>query len=59
MSSIIKIGDIVKLLFEINKEKYSYGIVTKIDQPFYYVLWLQTSDKTRHYEGSLHVVSSS
>lgn len=56
---MIKIGDIVKLLFEINKEKYSYGIVTKIDQPFYYVLWLQTSDKTRHYEGSLHVVSSS
>jgi hypothetical protein len=57
--SIIKIGDIVKLLFEINKEKYSYGIVTKIEQPFYYVLWLQTSDQTRHYESSLHLVSSS
>ena len=57
--SNIKIGDIVKLLFEINKEKYSYGIVTKIDQPFYYVLWLQTSDKTRHYEASLMLVSSS
>ncbi len=56
---MIKIGDIVKLLFDINKEKYSYGIVTKIDQPFYYVLWLQTSDKTRHYEASLMLVSSS
>ena len=57
--SSIKIGDLVKLLFQINKEKYSYGIVTEIEEPYCYVLWLQTSDKTRHYEAALHLVSSS
>jgi alpha-mannosidase len=62
---MIKIGDMVKLLFQftVNNKLYendtNYGIVTKIDQPFYYVLWLQTSDQTRHYEAHLHLVSKS
>jgi len=55
----IKIGDIVKLLFEINNEKYSYGIVTEIEGPYCYVLWLKTSNTSRHYKAALHLVSKS
>ena len=55
----IKIGDIVKLLFQINKDKYSYGIVTEIEEPYCYVLWLQPQSTSRHYESSLYLVSSS
>jgi len=55
----IKIGDIVKLLFQINKEKYSYGIVTEIEEPYCYVLWLQPQSTSRHYESSLMLISSS
>jgi hypothetical protein len=54
-----KIGDIVKLLFQINKDKYSYGIVTEIEEPYCYVLWLQTQSTSRHYESSLMLVSKS
>jgi len=63
--STIKIGDIVKLLFQftVNNKLYgndtNYGIVTEIEKPYCYVLWLQTSNTSRHYEAALHLVSSS
>ena len=63
--STIKIGDIVKLLFQftVNNKLYgndtNYGIVTKIDGLMFHVLWLQTQSISFHYEAHLHLVSSS
>ncbi len=63
--SNIKIGDMVKLLFQftVNNKLYgndnNYGIVTKIDGLMFHVLWLQTQSISCHYESSLHLVSQS